>query len=348
MRTQKSLTMRTREGVCFSCSDHLGSTSLTVNINALVTSQTGYMPWGGVEESTGSSPTDYGYTGQMREGDIYYYGARWPKVPEAKLKGFDPSIGRFMQADTIVPLQVQGTQAFDRYAYVNNNPLRYTDPSGNRACDDYYGSGCAVLQPSSSPLYFGTTIILVGGTDGIGPMNQFPGFHELTLGRIVMFDPDSPPETSGSTFFHPKLAIANEIQRIIQKSIGHTYFVCFSSGVGACSTAYAIMSTTNQDKIFGVAFLDGPFDATVPTVFRKANQDAFPIHSYFETRNGLDYDTVEMSHISTTFESKIGENYLYFSGPKTDATGLDDWGKHLLIAEDVLIMNEILKQWGFK
>ncbi len=107
MRTQKSLTMRTREGVCFSCSDHLGSTSLTVNINALVTSQTGYMPWGGVEESTGSSPTDYGYTGQMREGDIYYYGARWPKVPEAKLKGFDPSIGRFMQADTIVPLPVR-------------------------------------------------------------------------------------------------------------------------------------------------------------------------------------------------------------------------------------------------
>ena len=125
--------MRTREGVCFSCSDHLGSTSLTVNINALVTSQTGYMPWGGVEESTGSSPTDYGYTGQMREGDIYYYGARWPKVPEAKLKGFDPDIGRFMQADSIVPLQVQGTQAFDRYAYVNNNPLRYVDPGGDFA-----------------------------------------------------------------------------------------------------------------------------------------------------------------------------------------------------------------------
>ena len=64
------------------------------------------------------------YTGQMKEGDIYYYGTRY----------YDPTIGRFMQADTIVPLQVQGNQAFDRYAYVNNNPLRYTDPSGHHIC----------------------------------------------------------------------------------------------------------------------------------------------------------------------------------------------------------------------
>jgi len=35
-----------------------------VNINGLVTSQTGYLPWGGVDLSIGSSPTDYGYTGQ--------------------------------------------------------------------------------------------------------------------------------------------------------------------------------------------------------------------------------------------------------------------------------------------
>ena len=39
-----------------------------------------------------------------------------------------------MQADTIVP-PTQGTQGFDRYAYVNNNPLRYIDPSGEWLCD---------------------------------------------------------------------------------------------------------------------------------------------------------------------------------------------------------------------
>ncbi len=44
----------------------------------------------------------------------------------------DPSLGRFAQADTIVPGGVQG---LDRYAYVNNNPLRYTDPTGHMCTD---------------------------------------------------------------------------------------------------------------------------------------------------------------------------------------------------------------------
>lgn len=55
-----------------------------------------------------------------------FYNARW----------YDPQLGRFAQADTIIPLQTQGTQAWDRYAYVNNNPLKYTDPSGHQICMD--------------------------------------------------------------------------------------------------------------------------------------------------------------------------------------------------------------------
>jgi len=30
-------------------------------------------------------------------------------------------------------------QGYDRYAFVNNNPVRYTDPSGHRPCDGVYG-----------------------------------------------------------------------------------------------------------------------------------------------------------------------------------------------------------------
>ena len=38
-------------------------------------------------------------------------------------------------------------QSFDRYAYVNNNPLRYTDPTGHDPCDN----GAACGEPSYSP-----------------------------------------------------------------------------------------------------------------------------------------------------------------------------------------------------
>jgi hypothetical protein len=50
--------------------------------------------------------------------------------------GYDPALGRFAQADTIIPAQSQGVQAWDRYAGMNNNPVRYSDPSGHRVCED--------------------------------------------------------------------------------------------------------------------------------------------------------------------------------------------------------------------
>jgi len=52
---------------------------------------------------------------------LMFFNARW----------MDPSLGRFAQPDSIVPTQTQGTQAWDRYAFVNNNPVRYNDPTGH-------------------------------------------------------------------------------------------------------------------------------------------------------------------------------------------------------------------------
>jgi len=80
---------------------------------------------GEVRYSSGTQQTSYGYTGQYSytaDFGLMYYNARW----------YDPALGRFAQADTIVPAGVQG---YDRYAYVNNNPMRYTDPSGHMAVE---------------------------------------------------------------------------------------------------------------------------------------------------------------------------------------------------------------------
>ena len=60
-------------------------------------------------------------------------GARW----------YDPALGRWIQADSIVP-EPGNPQALNRFSYVYNNPLRYVDPSG-------HGPPVPVPTPTPTP-----------------------------------------------------------------------------------------------------------------------------------------------------------------------------------------------------
>ncbi|CAN7656590.1 RHS repeat-associated core domain-containing protein [Bosea sp. LjRoot9] len=73
----------------------------------------GYLPFGQSAASTGS----FRYTGQRidPETGLYYYRARM----------YAPALGRFLQPD---PIGTQG--GLNLYAYVGNDPLNATDPSG--------------------------------------------------------------------------------------------------------------------------------------------------------------------------------------------------------------------------
>jgi RHS repeat-associated protein len=122
------LTVRTGGTLSYLLGDHLGSSSVTTTASGVKTASALYKAFGETRYSSGALGTDYKFTGQREEAalGIYYFNARW----------MDPSLGRFTSPDTIVPTGTQGTQAWDRYAYVNNNPVRYNDPTGHRACGD--------------------------------------------------------------------------------------------------------------------------------------------------------------------------------------------------------------------
>jgi RHS repeat-associated protein len=110
-------------GLSWLFGDHLGSTSLAVDMNATRTGEHRYRPYGENRFFFQSLPTTFDFTGQRVDSyiNLLWYNSRW----------YDPALGRWIQPDSIVPEAVQGIQAWDRMAYVNNNPVRYEDPSGH-------------------------------------------------------------------------------------------------------------------------------------------------------------------------------------------------------------------------
>ncbi len=123
-------------------SDHLGSTSKVATATGALHSQQLYKAWGESRYASGTLPTRYTYTGQYSYASdfgLVFYGSRF----------YDPLLGRFASPDSIIP-QNQGTLAWDRYAYVNNSPLNYTDPTGHWIDDGCSTEGCGEWKPKSN------------------------------------------------------------------------------------------------------------------------------------------------------------------------------------------------------
>jgi RHS repeat-associated protein len=81
-----------------------------------------YYPYGARRGVPGNTITAKHFTGQYHETSLpggeglSFYNARW----------YDPKLGRFLSADTIVP-DGSNPQDLNRLAYVRNNSLKYTD-----------------------------------------------------------------------------------------------------------------------------------------------------------------------------------------------------------------------------
>ncbi len=115
--------MNDGDGLKYLLTDHLGSVVAVLSESGTLLSEQRYMPFGEVRTDIGTiSQTDFGYTGQRSISmlSIMDYIARF----------YDPGIGRFLQPDSIVPSPAN-PQSWNRYSYVLNNPVRYSDPSGH-------------------------------------------------------------------------------------------------------------------------------------------------------------------------------------------------------------------------
>ena len=107
------------ENVTYVHQDHLGGTSVVSDSSGGLDSSISYHPYGSTR--TGSVSTDKKFTCQrLDDTGLYYYNARY----------YEPQIGRFISPDTVVQ-NFANPQSLNRYSYVLNNPLKYSDPSGH-------------------------------------------------------------------------------------------------------------------------------------------------------------------------------------------------------------------------
>lgn len=114
--------------------DHLGSMDAYTNSSGAITTKISFSPFGERRVSSGwqgnltssalLSLTDVskrGYTGHehIEHAGIIHMNGRI----------YDDELGRFAQADPYIQ-EVKNSQNYNRYSYVLNNPLSYTDPTG--------------------------------------------------------------------------------------------------------------------------------------------------------------------------------------------------------------------------
>ena len=114
--------------------DHLTSTAVMTDSSGNELGTIKYFPFGATR--SGSVPTDKKFTGQrLDETGLYYYGARY----------YDANIGRFISADSVIT-DFTNPQAFNRYSYCLNNPLKYTDPTGHGFWGDLWNEIVEVVS----------------------------------------------------------------------------------------------------------------------------------------------------------------------------------------------------------
>jgi RHS repeat-associated protein len=166
------------EGWVYQHSDHLGSLRVATGPAGNIRQTDEYDPFGKTaKETSTASISPYKFTGQEEDAEtgLYYYGARY----------YDPALGRFISADTIV--QAPGDpQTLNRYSYCRNNPVLFTDPSGHIfGIDDAFFFGMI----AAGALLGATTSAITGQDIGTGALTGaisaafFMGAHAIIAAK---------------------------------------------------------------------------------------------------------------------------------------------------------------------
>ena len=119
--------------------DHLGSIIAITNDAGTVVERRSYDAWGKRRNSNGTAMNNafvtpdvrYAFTGHEDLGEI--------GLIHMNGRLYDPATGRFISADPTIQYP-DDMQNYNRYSYINNNPLSATDPSGHGFFGSFFRS----------------------------------------------------------------------------------------------------------------------------------------------------------------------------------------------------------------
>lgn len=118
-----TITAPAGETITFLHTDLAGNTIMASDGVGATLWKENYTPFGDrVVKASAAASNNQWFAGKPQDAEtgLSYFGARY----------YDPVVGRFMGIDA-VQYQESNLHSFNRYAYGNNNPLRFIDPDGN-------------------------------------------------------------------------------------------------------------------------------------------------------------------------------------------------------------------------
>lgn len=147
--------------------DYLGSILAISNEQGVAVEKRAFDAWGNLSKLVDAAGTSWDVTGGLRFFDRGYTShEHLQEVGLIHMNGrlYDPVLRSFLMPDNFIQ-QPENTQNYNRYAYCLNNPLLYTDPSGEFIpflAAVAIGAGIAALTYTLTA-YYGNTYFSWGG-----------------------------------------------------------------------------------------------------------------------------------------------------------------------------------------
>ena len=172
--------------------DHLGGPSIITDESGDIVQTLDYYPYGSqyINDQVGDYDSRYDFTGkELDESNLHYFEARH----------YDSEIGRFISQD---PWQgdLTNPQSLNKYSYVENNPIRYNDPTGNFR-QDTFDQGTETVQEGLKDVAIGACKLNIDMKGGF--VDVATGSYDVGIGfydqSAAFFDKDPISDTYSSS-----------------------------------------------------------------------------------------------------------------------------------------------------